>query len=356
MTKWLLALTMCLLASPASAGNSLPEDESKAVIIAYHRIAEENLPYQNLTLAQFDSHIEDMASGNYNILPLPKIIEAITTASPLPQRTIAITLEGAYNSAIENAAPLLLKNEIPFTIFYPANALDRKDPDYASWRALKTLAKNPLVTLANLPASHSHLAHETRENMLRNLNKARQRHREEFNQEVDFLAYPFGEYSLALKDLAKSQGYKAALGLNSGAAHSGSGIYALPRFSMTEAYGDLERFRMVTRALPLPFKDLEPLDPHLKDQSFFTGFTLPEALQNELESLACFISGQGKAQIEPLGSRIEIRSEINMEETPRVRLNCTLPGPASENDETRWRWLGLLYHSNPRNPQPDALQ
>lgn len=52
---------------------------------------------------------------------------------------------------------------------------------------------------------------------------------------------------------------------------------------MTERYGGLDRFRMVTAALPLPVEGLEPSDPY-KDGEWYTGFTLPEALAGDVGS------------------------------------------------------------------------
>ena len=333
------------------AAPALPEDNSKAVILAYHRIGEDHIPDQSITLEQFHAHIREIKAGNYNVLPLTDIIKAISNGETLPTKTLGITLEGAYRSALKNGVPLLLDAEIPFTVFYASNSLDQKDPIFTSWEHLKTLSKEPNVILATLPASYEHIAHRSKQDILKNLNKARQRYRENFEKETTLLSYPFGEYSTELKQLAQSQGYEAAIGLHSGAVFNGSDLYAIPRFSMTESYGDLERFRLVTNALPLPVQDIEPANPILTEDQFFTGFTLPEKLAEQSKALSCFISGEATPIIERLGSRIEIRSQTPTQS--RARLNCTMSGPVSENDEIQWRWLGLLYHrasEPPKNP------
>ena len=349
------ALTLLLIAvllSPVYSAAS-ESTQNHAVILTYHRIGEDNLPDENLTIEQFTTHIHEIKTGGYNVLPLTTILEDFETGTLLPPHTIAITFDGAHKSALENAVPLLLKAKLPFTIFYAALNLDQEDPASANWNDLKKLAKNKNITLASLPTSYNHIAYKTRTEMLTALNEARRRHREEFGHETPYLAYPFGEYSLALKDLAKTQGFKAAFGLHSGAIDAASDRFALPRFSMTEHYGDLERFRLVTRAIPLTVTDIEPPDPDLKTAPFFTGFTLPDALASKSKNLSCFISGEGRAKTEILGNRIEIREDTGLLDNDRIRLNCTLPGPLSENDEPQWYWLGLLYF---RSSQPDELQ
>jgi len=170
-----------------------------------------------------------------------------------------------------------------------------------------------------------------------------------------FLSYPFGEYTNKFKKIAKTQGYKAALGLHSGTAHKGTDLFALPRFSMTEKYGNIERFRLITKALPLPVFDLEPADTLLTSNTFNTGFTLPDALLKGSEKLSCFLSGQEETKTERLGTRIEIRSPV-IQNQNRLRLNCTMPGPLSKDDEIQWRWLGLLYHRAEINPATNKQQ
>ena len=345
----------------AWAGAALPQDNSKAVILAYHRIGEDHIPDQSLTTQRFREHVEELLNGKYNVIPLGKAVAAITENQPLPERTVVITFEGAYTSSAQNALPLLIEHNLPFTVFYASDTLDQKDPAHTTWEQLKTFDKNENITLGVLPASYTHTAHQSRQDALSNLNKSRQRYRENFKNEALFLSYPYGEYSQELKELAKTQGFKAAFGLQSGAIYTGSDIYALPRFSMTDSYGDLERFRLVTGALPLPVSELEPTETLLDNVPFFTGFTLPTELKNSAKNMSCFISGQTKPQTEILGTRVEIRSDSPLHHLRRIRLNCTMPGPLSQNDEIQWRWFGVLYHrpenqvAEISNPRQDEL-
>jgi len=359
-TKFLIPILLTVLlysaalhaATPIPA--TLPEDKTKAVILAYHRIGEDNHPDTNLTQEQFIEHINEIENGDYTVLALDDVLSAIENRTPLPAHSIVLTFEGAYQSAYTNAIQHLLEKDWPFTVLYSSDTIDRNAPEFMDWKTLKKLSNNKQVTLGVLPASYSHITHLPEQEILKNLNKARQRFREEFNREAAFLSYPFGEYSTQLQTLAKTQGFKAALGLHSGATSPADNRYALPRFSMTERYGNLDRFRLVTNALPLPANDLEPADTYLKTQTWLTGFSTPTSLSGELKNLACFISGQEKPSIEILGNRVEIRSAELSTQQKRIRLNCTMPGPEAENGEAQWRWLGLLYHRNINSQAQDA--
>ena len=115
---------------------------------------------------------------------------------------------------------------------------------------------------------------------------------------------------------------------------------------MTERYGNLERFRLVVNALPLPAIDLEPQDPYLTGEKPSIGFSLPPALEKEAGDLSCFISGQPQPEMEVIGRRVEIRPKQVRDRVPgdeRLRLNCTMPGPVdTETDMEQWRWIGMM--------------
>jgi peptidoglycan/xylan/chitin deacetylase (PgdA/CDA1 family) len=334
----------------AKAAAPLPQDTRKAVVLAYMRIGEDDLQEASLSTEKFLEHIKILEQDAYTVLPLPEILRALNDNTALPPRTLALTFDGAYRSSLVNAFPVLLEKNIPFTVFFSSNALDQASPDSLLWDELKTLAGHKQVTLGVLPAAYDHTSHKSKQAMTADLNKARQRFRENFNREADLLAYPYGEYSNTLKTLAQTQGFQAAFGLQAGALYNGADSFSLPRFSMTERYGDRERFEMIANALPLPVSDLVPDDPFLQDQNseWYSGFTLPEALAKESENLSCFLSGIGPAQTQKIGTRIEIRSPINTPEQTRMRMNCTLKGPNAEDDTPQWRWFGMLYHR--KNP------
>lgn len=135
----LLLAGSLIYTNPAPAANALPEDRSKAVILAYTRIGEDDKPDESLTEEQFIAHIREIKTGGYHVLPLPDILDHLENNRPLPPLTLAITLDGAYRSAMQNAVPHLLAENLPFTVFYAADPLDQHDSDYASWQDLKSL-------------------------------------------------------------------------------------------------------------------------------------------------------------------------------------------------------------------------
>lgn len=327
----------------AQAQAHIPADNQSAVIFTYHHINDDLATSSNLDKEHFEAQIAEMKSGNYHVLPLPQIIDALKTGEKLPDPTIALTFDGADRNTLVYAAPLLLKAELPFTIFVTTDAPDSDSPQSPSWNELRKLARNDLVTIGLHPASYQKLYDKDQAEIARQLNKALARYRKELGTEATLFAYPFGEYSQAYKEIVERQGFKAAFGQQSGVAYAGADMFSLPRFSMTEPYGSLERFRLTALALPLPATDIAPRDPYIKNDQPEIGFTIDPALKNQIKAMSCFSSTSEKAKLQVLGgNRVEIRLEKPFEDE-RGRINCTMPGPLDEaSEQPRWRWFGMM--------------
>ncbi len=338
-----LLLLLCSPAGSIHAQALYPFDQSSAVTFAYHRIGEDAYPDTNLRIAQFESHVTELLEGSYTVMALPDILNAVKDGIVLAPKTVALTFEGGHRSVLDRALPLLLENEIPFTVFVATDKADWNSPNYLNWDDLRKLKRHKNVSIGIHPAAYTRLTDAPREEILRQINKARSRYREELGEDPKLFAYPFGEYSAAYHEIIASQNFLGAFGQHSGVIHSEADFLALPRFAMTESYGGLERFRLTAHAMPLPVRDVQPKDPHLSGDTPAIGFTVSPDLKEGLDKLSCFISGHGKPAMEKIGdSRIELRLNYPIEED-RTRVNCTMPGPVSDPGEpARWRWFGML--------------
>ena len=70
-------------------------------------------------------------------------------------------------------------------------------------------------------------------------------------------AYPYGESSNEVIDILKEFGISHAFGQHSGVISSFDNQYYLPRFSLNERFGDIDRFEFAVNAYYLNIKDLE---------------------------------------------------------------------------------------------------
>ncbi len=331
-------LTILLLCLPFHAFAQEDSASIKAVILAYHRIDEPEHTESSLSFEQFAEHVAEIKRGGYHVMALPELVVAFKKAKTLPEKTIAITFEGGYQSIQKNAVPLLIENDLPFTIFIASEST--KIPNHLSWKDLQKIGKYKGASFGILPAQYKHISDLEQQEITRLINQSRSAFKENMGIEATLFSYPYGEISSTLKEISKNQGFKAAFGLHSGPADAQSDIHALPRFSMTENYADIERFQMITDTYPIPVTEQEPSHWKISEPLRQIGFTVQKDLESDLGNLSCHISGQAKPQIEILERRVEIIPETPIT-AERTRLNCTLP---VEGTAKQWRWLGMLFH------------
>lgn len=330
-----------LLSAIPQAAASIPQDNSSAVIFLYQRIGEDTLPQSSISVEQFKEHIRELKTDGYTVLPLGRIIHALKNGDTLPQKTVALTLEGGWQSTAQTAIPLLLEAELPFTLFIASDMADGSQPNHMDWKELKNLKRHKLVELGILPAAYVHMTSLSAEENAGLINRAVSTYRDTLGEEPLFFAYPYGEYSKDIRAQVATYPFLAAFALQSGVTYSASDFMTLPRFIMTDMYGDIDRFRLTANALPLPVTDAMPDNMVLAENPPLIGFTVAPEL-SDLSRLSCFISGLGKAGIfKPGGNRVEIRLEEPLQER-RTRINCTMPDDTIIPGEPQsWRWFGM---------------
>ncbi len=337
VARALLAAGLALTAAgqaPALAAAS----ESGAVIFMYHRFGEDDIPTTNIPLGQFTAHLAELTSGKYNVMALPDIIAAFRAQTPLPDRTVAITIDDAYSSVYHEGWPRLREAGLPFTLFVATDPVDNGVPGYMSWDQIRELQRAG-VAIANHTTSHLHMPAASPERNAAAVLRANRRLQQELGVAPDLFAYPYGEYSRAIVDEIRRAGFDAAFGQHSGVAHAAHDLFTLPRFALTASYGSLARLKLAASALPLPVEDVTPRDPMLRQNPPPIGFTVAPGIER-LGGLACYASNESvAAHIERLGlHRFEVR--LSKAFRPgRGRLNCTL---AAGNG--RWRWFGIQFY------------
>ncbi len=312
------------------------QTEDSAVILMYHRFGEDKYPSTNITLEQFDAQLAELKKEKYNIVPLNEIVTAFRNKTKLPPRTIAITIDDAYLSILENAWPKLKAANMPFTMFVSTEPVNHKIAGYLNWQQVRTLASDPLVTIGHHAHTHDHLLYMSAEKATEDIDKATEIYQKELGEIPDIFAYPFGEFSPMLENILKEKGIKAAFGQYSSAASSKSNLYGLPRFSFNEKYSKMGRFRLIVNARALPAYDILPVSTIITQNPPRIGFTVAENIRG-LSAMGCFPShlGEGASITRIGGNRVEIRFDEPLPQG-RSRINCTMPGP-----DKRWYWFGL---------------
>lgn len=345
-----LAAGLVSLAALTSAPQA--EAADSAVILTYYRFGEANFPSINTKLVDFEAHIKELTSGRYNVAPLLDVLSAIRKGKPLPERTVAITMDDGFASVYTQAWPRLRAAKLPFTIFVATDSIDAKAKGMMSWDQLRELARAG-VTIGAQTASHLHMVEATEARNKDEMTRSNARIAAEIGTPPVLFSYPYGEASLAVMHQVKEAGYKFAFGQYSGIANPTTDDFFVPRFGVNEASGDMTRFRIVINALPLKVTDVAPADPLVgKHNPPSFGFTMIGDTANALGragTLACFGSNGWRVRSERLDTRVEVRFDKALAQG-RTRLNCTMAGP-----QGRYRWYGMSFYVPRSQAQATAV-
>lgn len=332
-------LIMVFIAALVCAAPVRAAAAESGVVIMYHRFGEGQHPSTNITLEQFDAHLAELKKDKYTVMKLSDMAAAIRDGQPLPERAVAITIDDAYKSIFTEAWPRLKKAGFPFTVFVTTEPVDNGYDDFLSWADIRKMSKSGLMEIGHHMVTHTSLVAMTPEEIRAEFAQASQRIQKETGVTPTLFSYPYGEYSLAVRDMVEQAGFKAAFGQHSGPAWGRDDIMALPRYSLNQSGGDMGRFRLIVNSLPMPVSDMLPderlLDSTSNPPSF--GFTV-DADTSGLGGLKCYVANGGDPEILRLGgNRIEVRLSRKFNKG-RGRINCTL-----RDSSGRWRWLGTQF-------------
>ena len=358
---------------------ALPEEPPTLVVLMYHRVGDGRYPSTNISVEQLTAHIDQIRESGGVIVSLEQGLEVLSAfMGPDPESEIstsemtsdtaavlarlarkggplvAVTIDDAYQSVFENAWPVFQAQAIPFTLFVSTGLSDSGAADYMTWDQLRVLSESPLVSFGGHAHNHGHMANMALETARNDIALSQKRLQEELGISPGIFAYPYGEISLSLMKIVEDAGYLYAFGQHSGAIglqdlQDGWTRQILPRFPLSENFGDEARLRTILSTRPFPAQDRLPKELMIGitqgDNPPAFGFTVrssPDGEALNLERLRCYVSGKNSIkQTRFFGDRVEIRFEEAFA-PGRTRINCTLPAA-----DGGWHWLGTQFYRPP---------
>lgn len=322
--------------------------DNSAVAFVYFQIHDDGYGSGTLDADSFGQHIKLFKSDRYNILPLANAMQGLRTKTELPKNTVVLTFEGAFKSTYETALKSLIQEEIPFTLFFAPERIDRNSPRYMNWEELRSLKRYPFISFGLLPSEYDYLSSMTSQQIRQKINNALSRSQDELDIRPAFFAIPYGIYQTQHLEILETYNFEGIFGQHSGVLTSHDLDGVLPRFPITDGYGDTDRIEAIARSKPLYLENITPENHDItldgSEQNLRIGFTRNVAHHPKDEAINCFGSGVGKLNLHQISDdRFEIRLPTPIG-TDRLRINCTqrydrpVPG-----EMPRSRWYGMLY-------------
>ena len=304
----------------------------------YHRFEENKYPSTNIKINDFKTHLKIIEENNIKFIN-PKDFENELKNNKM-QRKILLTIDDGFLSFYENAWPILKTKKIPFILFVSTREIGAFN--YMTWEQIKEINKEDFVEIGNHSHTHEYLADERSELIKEDIAKSISIFKKNLGKNSDFFSYPFGEYSNDFKNIIKSFGFKYAFGQHSGVMDESKDFYELPRYPINEKYGEIKRFKSLTKTLPFKYKKIYPEEKYLSKGKNPPNVKIEffENIKN-LKSVNCYSNEGDKWRqsdtnfVNPNTLIINITEKFIGE---RGRINCSLRDPSG-----LWRWLGIQF-------------
>ncbi len=303
----------------------------------YHRFEENKYPSTNIRLSDFKKHI-DIINDQDIIFINPKNFE--NEILNKDKRKILLTIDDGYLSFYQNAWPILKEKKIPFILFVSTREVGKNG--YMDWEQIEEISKEDFVEIGNHSHTHEYLVDENIEIIKDDIITSIKIFEKNLGKNSLFFSYPFGEYSLEFKKLIKTLGFKYAFGQHSGVIDETKDFFELPRYPINEKYGEIDRFKSLTKTLPLKYKRILPEEKYIKDNNNPPDVTI-EFYKNikNLKSLNCYSNEGNKWRNSDIKFEEDHILKINISEKflgERGRINCSL-----QVGSGFWRWLGIQF-------------
>ena len=313
-------------------------DDFGIISLMYHRFEENKYPSTNIKINDFKTHLKIIEENNIKFIN-PKDFENELKNNKM-QRKILLTIDDGFLSFYENAWPILKTKKIPFILFVSTREIGAFN--YMTWEQIKEISKEDFVEIGNHSHTHEYLADERSELIKEDIAKSISIFKKNLGKNSDFFSYPFGEYSNDFKNIIKSFGFKYAFGQHSGVMDESKDFYELPRYPINEKYGEIKRFKSLTKTLPFKYKKIYPEEKYLSKGKNPPNVKIEffENIKN-LKSVNCYSNEGDKWRqsdtnfVNPNTLIINITEKFIGE---RGRINCSLRDPSG-----LWRWLGIQF-------------
>ena len=319
------------------SGSFANEVKNSATVFMYHKFGVSKYPSTSVTIDQLNSHIEELNKEKYTIKSLDFIIDTILNDGDLPENTIGISVDDADKSFLEVGWPLFKKNNIPVTLFVTTGTISNNQK-YINWDQIRKLKEEGVVIGAH-SHTHAHMPDISIEEVRNEIETSNKIFLKELGEIPTLFAFPYGETTDEIIELVKEYKFKVAFGQHSGIINETSNMYYLPRFSLNERYGEIDRVKFAASSKGLGVYDFIPQNPTIKQNPPFIGFSLLD--DKKAQSLDCFVfdsKGQVDREVYKFNERIEIR--LARELSPgRSRMNCTV-----KDSDGNWRWFGHQFY------------
>ncbi len=191
--------------------------ETVVPILMYHNINETYLPENanvEMTPAEFKEQMEALLNAGYTPITLYDYVDWVNGMETLPEKPVIITFDDGYLNNYTHAFPIIKALNIPITIFIITDRMGMSDGvayPHFTWEQAKEMLDSGLVDIESHTNMHSDLLLADEKTAINELRMSKYLIQKHLGRTANFLAYPYGNFTDAVKLQAQKAGYMACV-------------------------------------------------------------------------------------------------------------------------------------------------
>ncbi len=280
----LLTAAGCRRQAPQAADEQRPVTLPNRTVrvLCYHNLRDRAANLYETSVADFRSQLRILREGGFRAITIRELADYLSNVQDIPEKSVAITFDDGYKSALTVAKPVLDEFGFRATLFLITDTVGGKRN--LTWEDVKQLAAagwdvgSHTVTHSNLTRrSRGESSGQHQERIVREISASYARIEKELGVPPVALAYPFGNYDAACMQACRDAGYRVALSIAPGAVDQQSDPWRLPR-KMVVNGTSVRSFERALAVEPLHLADMDPpVGQHVKGSAYALSARLADA-------------------------------------------------------------------------------
>ena len=219
---------------------------ARVPVLMYHRVGAVRNQQESryaITPDRFAAHMRALARSGWHAVSIDAFMAWLEGGEAPPEGAFLLTFDDGFRGVRDHALPVLEQMQWPFTVFLVSDLIAAED----SW--IKTASPSrksyPLLDADEIrdmrqrgcsfhshTRSHASLPTLDDADLAEQLAGSRSALSQLLEQEVSYLAYPFGHFDERVEEAARASGYRAAFSTQSGFNRPGEGRFRIRRLDI----------------------------------------------------------------------------------------------------------------------------
>ncbi|MFQ4138316.1 polysaccharide deacetylase family protein [Nodosilinea sp. PGN35] len=266
--------------------------EARVPVLMYHDVLEPPEVFFDLTPADFEAHLNKLLDSGFTPISPDQLVQHLRTGLALPEKPVLLTFDDGYVGHYEHVYPLLQKYQVPATFFVFPGKVDGTVAGRSTltWEQLKTMAADPLVTIASHSVTHPpDLRALSDEELAYEVVESKRQLEAQLGVPMRYFSYPTGHYDERVAQAVADAGYMAGFTMRqndekfAGASES---LLAIERFGQS----NLEALIDAAWGGPAASSGIKPVAIASSEFNFSTPVTL-QKIDGEGQSFSLISGG-----------------------------------------------------------------